>query len=61
MSTLSNREDPVEIPHCVVFHQESTLFGKKKLFSEERQYNIINCDPSTYTMEHSKFIVSNQK
>ena len=39
------------------------LLGQKQSLEKEIQYclDIIACDPSIYTMDHLKFIVSNQK
>ena len=63
MSTLANSEDPDEMLHETAFHQRSTLFAKTKRSLRERNLfylEIITCDPSIYTMDHPKFIVSNQ-
>ena len=66
MRILANSEDPDEMPqHNVAFHQDlHGLFYRQKLYSEnEIQFYlvIITCDPSIYTNDHLKFIVSNQK
>ena len=64
MSLLANSEDPDEMWHNGAFHpglkclvRQNDLQRKKYIFYLE----IITCDPSIYTMDHSKFIVSNQK
>ena len=46
-------------PDDVVFHKGlHCLVRKKMIFSNQA---IITCDPTIYTMDHPKFIVSNQK
>ena len=58
MFILANSEDPDEMLH------NATLFAKTKtIFREKIQFHleIITCDPWIYTMDHPKFIVSNQK
>ena len=50
MCTMTNNEDPDEIPHDAAFHQ-----GLHYLFRERN--TIITCDPSIYAMDHGKFIV----
>ena len=64
MLSLANSKDPEEMPHNVAFHWGlhclllwHNLKGKKYSFYLE----IITCDPSVYTMDHPKFIASNQK
>ena len=62
--SLTNSEDPDEMPYNVAFHQGLHCTLRQKLSSEkEMQFNleIITCDTSNYTMDHPKFIVSNQK
>ena len=64
MSTLANSEDPDEMPHNVAFHQgQHYLIRQKTIFKEKIQYylEIITFDPSINTMNHHRFIVSNQK
>ena len=56
-------EDPDEKLHIAAYIR-STLFARQKQSSEkERQFylEILACDPSNYTMDHPKFIVSNKK
>ena len=43
-----------EMPHDAVFHLGIHCFVEKKIDSE-----IINCDPSIYTMDHPKFLYQN--
>ena len=50
-STLANSEDPDEMPHNAAFQQGLLCLLKLK----------GSCDPSEYTMDHSKFILSKQK
>ena len=65
MHSLANSEDPDEMPHNGAFHQglhcllrhKHNLQGQKQIFYAE----IITRDPSVYTMDHPKFIASNQK
>ena len=61
MGTLANSEDPDEMPLNVAFHK--SLQCLLKIFKKEIQFwgLIITCDPSIYTVYHSKLIVSNQK
>ena len=65
MSTLSNSEDPDEMPQSAAFHQgihclllTNTIFRERKI-----QFNLANitCDPSIYTIDHPKLNISNQK
>ena len=54
MGTLANSEDPDKMPHNGAFHQ-----GLHCLLGQERNIiflEIINCDPSVYTMDHPDFI-----
>ena len=59
MRSLANSEDPDEMPHRVAFHQglHCNLKRKKIIFYEE----VITCNPSFNTMDHPKYIASNQK
>ena len=60
MGLLTNREDSDE---CGI-SLGSTMFAKTKTIFRERNaflLEIITCDPSIYTMDHSKRIISNQK
>ena len=60
MGSLANSEDTDE---CDI-SSGSTMFAKTKTIFRERNaflLEIITCDPSIYTMDHSKCIVSNQK
>ena len=64
MHLLANSEDPDEMPHNVAFHQGlHNLLRQKRSSEKEIQFylEIITCNPSIYTMDHPKFIVSNQK
>ena len=67
MHTLSNSEDPDEMPqHSAVccISSASTPFDKTKQSSEkEIQFHleIITFDPSIYTIEHPKVTLRNQK
>ena len=64
MSTLTNSEDPDEMPHTVAFHQCLHCLLRQNLSSEkEIQFHleIIICDPSIHTKDHPKVIVANQK
>ena len=64
MRTLANSKDPDEILHNAAFHQGLHCLLRQKRSSEKEILflrEIITCDPSIYTMNHPKFIVSNQK
>ena len=64
MLTLANSKDPYEVPHNTAFHRDlhCLLRGKQSLEKEIQFYlEIITCDPSINTMEHSKIIISKQK
>ena len=64
MRTLANSEDPYEMPHNAAFHQDLQCLLRQKQSSEkEIQFHleIIACDPSNCTLDHPKFIVSNQR
>ena len=61
MHTLTNSEDPDEMPHNVTFHQGVHCLLRHTQSSEEGNtisFSDITCDPSIYTMDHTKFIVS---
>ena len=61
---LANSEDPEEMPHYEAFHQGLHCLLRQKKSSEKEIHfhlDIITCDPSIYTLDHPKFIVSNQK
>ena len=63
-STLANIEEPDEMPHKVVFHQGLLCLQRQKTIFRERNtlyLEIITSDPSIHTMDHTKFILSNQK
>ena len=63
MCTLASSEDPDEMLHNAAFHQDLHCLPRQKRSSEkELQFNleIIACDSLIYTMDHSKFIISNQ-
>ena len=59
MRTLANSVDPDEMKHNVAFHQclHCLLTEKRKTIL----YENINYDHSIYTMDHTKYIVPNQK
>ena len=63
MHILGNSEDPDEMPHNAAFHQCLHYLLIQKLSSEKEiqflYFEIIKCDPSIYTMDHSKIVVSN--
>ena len=60
MHTLANSEDLDEMPQNVAFYR---LLRQKQSSEKEIQFylKILACDPLIYTMDHPKFIVSNQK
>ena len=62
MSALVNHEDQDEMLHNAPFHQGLHYLLGQKQFSEIQFLfmflEIINCDPSIYTMSHSDFIAS---
>ena len=65
---LKNNEDPYQMPHKAAFpggiSWGSTLFGKtKRIFTEKMMFSleILTCDTSIYTMNHPKYVASNQK
>ena len=56
MGTLTNSEDPDEMPHNAAFHQGSTLFVKVKLVTilrdrKRHNWELTSCDPLKYIME----------
>ena len=65
--SLANNEDPDEMPHDAAFHPRvnTVLLWQKHAVTKTIFYifyvEIITCDPSVYTMDQPKFIVSNQK
>ena len=64
MRTLANSEDPDEMPHDAAFHQGlHCLLREKQSSAKEIQFylEIIMCDPSIYTIDRPKSIVSSQK
>ena len=61
MCTLANSDDPDERPHNAAFHQGPYCLLRLKREGIQFYEEIIICDPSNYTMDHSKFIVLNQK
>ena len=61
---LANSYDPDEMLHDAAFHQgRNCLLTQKQSSGEEIQLylEIITCDPSNYTMDHPKLIVSYQR
>ena len=58
---LANIEDSEEMPHYAAFHEGlHCLLTETKSIVIERNIiflEIITCDPSKYTMDHSEFIV----
>ena len=56
--TLTDSEDSDEMPHYVAVHQglTKTIFREREFYLEN-----ITCDRLMYTMDHPKFIVSNQR
>ena len=64
MHIFANSEDPDEMLLHAAFHQgPHCLLRKEQSLDKEIQFylEIITCDPSIYTMDHPKSIVSNQK
>ena len=62
--SMANSEDPDEMLHNAAFHQGlNCLYDKNNL--QKKKYivllEIITCNPSVYTMDHSKFIAPSQK
>ena len=60
MRTLANSENPDEMSHNVTFHLGLHCLLNKKKDLQRKKYNIlevINCDPSIYTLYHpSNFV-----
>ena len=64
MRTLANSEDPDEMLHDAAFHQGHDCLLKSNAFQRNKYiffFKIITCNPSIYTLDHPKFIVSNEK
>ena len=66
MSSLSNSEDPDEMPHDAAFHQGlHCLLSQKQFLAKDIHFYVknINCDPSiyVYTMNHPQLTASNRK
>ena len=62
--TLANSEDPNEMSLNAAFYQGLHCLLRQKQSSEtaiQFYLEIMTGDPSIYTMDHLKFIVSNQK
>ena len=59
MGTLANSQDPVKIPLDTAFHQGLSVLFEYQCSDKEINYflEIITCDPSINTMDHSYFIV----
>ena len=63
--TLTNSEDPDEMPHNAAFHQDPHCLLRHNRSSEKEilyiKYNIfleiIICDPLIYTLDHPDLIV----
>ena len=64
MRILANSEDPDEMLYHAAFYLGLYNLLRQKC-SSEKKYNccleIITCDPSIYTMDYPKVIVSNWK
>ena len=62
---MTNIEDPDEISNKAAFHQGLHYFNMTKAIFRERKIQLYleikNGDISAYTIDHSKFIASNQK
>ena len=61
MGTLANSENPDEMPQNAAFHQGLPCLLSQKQSSEKEiqfYFEILTCDPSLYTVDHPKFIVS---
>ena len=65
MRTLANSTDSDEMPQNVAFHQGLHYLLQAKNNLMRKKYNfyleIKAHNPLIYTMDHPKFIVSNQK
>ena len=63
--SLANSEDADEMVHNTAFHQGLRCLLIQKGSSEKEIYTILigkySLQSSNYTMNHSKFILSNQK
>ena len=64
--SLVNNDDPDKMPHNAAFHQGIHCFitMKQKQYSAKEIHFYVEsttCDPSVYTMDHPRFIASNQK
>ena len=60
---FTNSEDPDEMPHHVAFHQGLHCLLRQKRSSDKKNTifsKIITGHPLIKTMDHPKFIVSNQ-
>ena len=59
MGSLTNSEDPDEMPHNAAFHQGLHYLLRQKWSLKKNKFylEIITHDSSTYTMDHPKFIV----
>ena len=55
---MANSEDPDEMPHKAAFHQVQHCLLRQN-GSSEKDFLIITCNPSIYTMEHPDLTVSN--
>ena len=61
MRTFANREDPDEMLHGAAFHHGLHCLLRSKRFSKKYIHffpKIITCNPSIYTLDHRRFIVS---
>ena len=62
MGYLANSEDPDEMPPKAAFHRGLHCFlAKDNLQKKKYTENMIlfgNCNPTKYTIDHHKFIVS---
>ena len=62
MGTLAKCEDPDEMPHNAAFHQGLHCLPRRNQSSEKETQSfleIINCDPSIYTMDCPDLNISN--
>ena len=60
MGTLTNNEDPDEMPHNAAFHQGLQCLLRQIQSSEkEIKYTleIITCEPSIYTMDYPHYFI----
>ena len=61
MRTFANSEDPDEMPQNAAFYQGLHCLLRQKRSSEKEKYNqleVITCDPSIYTMDNPKLMIS---